>query len=528
MLCLNVTSVFASEVNPSETIEGNTELISEVKVSANSELLSNNNTEIADSEVERKSEVLIVESGENEMYEEPEFSVEKNSSNKVTINDYNGNKGETLTQYFENGVKTSAFLTDSSGKRIRSWSYYSNGNIRMSYYWNGNVKITGTEYDSKGVKLTSYKYHKNNEPKEIINYYSNGKKKLERSFDINGYKLSHIEYLSSGYKKVSFTYYANTNKVFRRQEFVDNELVETQERYGDGIKVKYIWTYQTNGNVNRKISFNTSGYRTKTEERYSNGSTNKYVWTYYSGADKVKQKVSYSSKDVRTKTEERTELGKIKYIWTYYSGGDVVKTKEFYNKNGIKQYTNKYNNKGGLVARESFEEWGSPLKPVSYTTCSYGNSCYTGHTGVDFVGKGSNPAIYTVASGRVVETGYDANGYGNYIVVDHDNGYFTLYAHLSSKSNFTNGQFVIKGDKIGNQGSTGNSTGPHLHFEVRKGGNHISNNVNPFGSGKLDKNDYPTAWSRLGEEVMENYDDALMLGNELSSYDYPAVYEWEE
>jgi len=59
-------------------------------------------------------------------------------------------------------------------------------------------------------------------------------------------------------------------------------------------------------------------------------------------------------------------------------------------------------------------------------------------------------------------------GYGNYIVMIHGNGYSTLYGHLSRfNSAMSSGAIVARGDLIGYEGSTGNSTGPHLHFEIR-------------------------------------------------------------
>ena len=63
----------------------------------------------------------------------------------------------------------------------------------------------------------------------------------------------------------------------------------------------------------------------------------------------------------------------------------------------------------------------------------------------------------------------DGFGYGNRVMIDHGNGFVTLYAHLSSISVGV-GQTVNRGDVVGRMGSTGRSTGTHLHFEIRKGG----------------------------------------------------------
>lgn len=93
------------------------------------------------------------------------------------------------------------------------------------------------------------------------------------------------------------------------------------------------------------------------------------------------------------------------------------------------------------------------------------------HKGID-IARPSNLSIKSADNGVVVSAGYDNGGYGNKVVIDHQNGYRTIYAHLDSIS-VSAGQTVPRGSKIGVMGSTGDSTGVHLHFEVYKNGNRI-------------------------------------------------------
>ena len=96
------------------------------------------------------------------------------------------------------------------------------------------------------------------------------------------------------------------------------------------------------------------------------------------------------------------------------------------------------------------------------------------HTGVD-IGAPDGAEIIAADGGTVVTAGW-SGGYGNCIMIDHGNGYTTLYAHLSGYA-VSSGQTVSRGDVIGYVGSTGVSTGPHLHYEVREGGS----TVDPMG-----------------------------------------------
>jgi murein DD-endopeptidase MepM/ murein hydrolase activator NlpD len=90
------------------------------------------------------------------------------------------------------------------------------------------------------------------------------------------------------------------------------------------------------------------------------------------------------------------------------------------------------------------------------------------HKGVDMAAPTGTP-VYATAPGRVVRAGYQAGGYGRFIEVKHPNGMTSLYAHLS-KVNVVSGERVLAEQVIGRVGSTGFSTGPHLHFEIRQRG----------------------------------------------------------
>ncbi len=90
------------------------------------------------------------------------------------------------------------------------------------------------------------------------------------------------------------------------------------------------------------------------------------------------------------------------------------------------------------------------------------------HAGLDIAGP-SGTAIYAAESGTVTVSGWSNGGYGYYVIIDHGNGMQTLYAH-ASKLYVSKGEKVSRGQTIMAMGSTGWSTGPHLHFEVRSGG----------------------------------------------------------
>ena len=141
---------------------------------------------------------------------------------------------------------------------------------------------------------------------------------------------------------------------------------------------------------------------------------------------------------------------------------------------------------GGGVANVSADgNWQWPYKGKIVKTSNYGWRTHpiTGvknsfHSGVDIVGM-SSKLLYPINDGTVVTAVTNSNvGYGNYVVVNHGNGYWSLYAHM--KTVYVKvGQTVNKNTVLGIEGTTGNSTGNHCHLEVRKGTNSSSNTIDP-------------------------------------------------
>lgn len=105
-----------------------------------------------------------------------------------------------------------------------------------------------------------------------------------------------------------------------------------------------------------------------------------------------------------------------------------------------------------------------------YVTSNFGPRWGNTHSGMDIAGKIGDP-VYSALDGKVKECRYDGN-YGNKILLQHEDGIETIYGHLS-KFEVKDGDEIKKGQLIGRVGSTGRSTGPHLHFEVRVNGSPV-------------------------------------------------------
>ncbi|WP_067727795.1 M23 family metallopeptidase [Oceanobacillus damuensis] len=173
----------------------------------------------------------------------------------------------------------------------------------------------------------------------------------------------------------------------------------------------------------------------------------------YKGEEEVKQEGSDGTKEVLYSIEKTN--GK-------QTGKEVLDEKV--TKEPIKQIVKK----GTKVI--SSKGTGDMVWPAvgGYISSHVGERWGKAHNGID-IARPSNKNILAADNGVIESAGYDSGGYGNKIVINHNNGMKTIYAHLAS-IDVKSGQVVEKGSKIGIMGSTGNSTGIHLHFEVYKNG----------------------------------------------------------
>ena len=146
-----------------------------------------------------------------------------------------------------------------------------------------------------------------------------------------------------------------------------------------------------------------------------------------------------------------------------------------------------------------------PLTGKFRVTCEFkrkGNWACGWHTGIDMVCD--NDKIYSSCDGEVTRTGWD-DSYGNFIVVKNDtDGKYHWFCHLS-KINVSKGQRVSRTSVIGVMGNTGNSTGKHLHFEIRNTSNKYADNSNPA--------DYMGIPNAVGEYNSANYQISTNTSN---------------
>ncbi len=157
---------------------------------------------------------------------------------------------------------------------------------------------------------------------------------------------------------------------------------------------------------------------------------------------------------VTDKEDEQSDIG-----FSYDSGSDAINTSLDLNKtqNSIKTNQSLNSLVWPVNSQKITSDFGSRQDPFT------SNVAY--HKGLDIAVNMGTPVL-AAASGRVINVGYEKNGYGNFVAIEHSSGFVTLYAHCS-KINVKVGEEVKAGQTVALSGSSGRSTGPHLHFEVR-------------------------------------------------------------
>jgi murein DD-endopeptidase MepM/ murein hydrolase activator NlpD len=121
---------------------------------------------------------------------------------------------------------------------------------------------------------------------------------------------------------------------------------------------------------------------------------------------------------------------------------------------------------------EKYRTISQPFGCTSVRLAPSSSNCPSGHfhTGDDLAGP-DQTGVFAADTG-IVRIFHGTTGYGNYAIVTHGNGYSTVYGHLHDIV-VKDGDLLQRGDLIGHEGTTGNSTGPHLHFEVRQHGGYL-------------------------------------------------------
>jgi murein DD-endopeptidase MepM/ murein hydrolase activator NlpD len=180
----------------------------------------------------------------------------------------------------------------------------------------------------------------------------------------------------------------------------------------------------------------------------------------------VQEDANMAKGDSKVTQAGQAGLQNVTYHVTEQNGAIVAK--DMTKQDIIKQPVNQIIVKGTKVIPSRGE--GSFAWPASggYISSTMGYRWGKMHKGID-IARPSNLTIKAADNGVVVSAGWDNGGYGNKIVINHQNGFQTVYAHLSSIS-VRAGQSVAKGSSIGVMGATGDATGVHLHFEVYKNG----------------------------------------------------------
>lgn len=195
------------------------------------------------------------------------------------------------------------------------------------------------------------------------------------------------------------------------------------------------------------------------------------IETYIEKLDK--SSAAYKAYITELEKERKKADAEIDRILSMYYATSVKQTTTLQSGNNNDSNKPTATQQGAGPAYKGSGSWYWPLGNAScYISSHYGNrsasiSGWSFHGGTDIAGGGiSGKPVYASRAGTVITAVTSNSGYGIYVLIDHGDGFSTLYAHMSARYVST-GDSVTQGQMIGRVGSTGNSTGPHLHFEVR-------------------------------------------------------------
>jgi len=273
----------------------------------------------------------------------------------------------------------------------------------------------------------------------------------------------------------------------KNQGLVGHLLFQTHRALDNRIATRYSsdgknWSAWKKENIPNEVTYyqpvvaklNGVAYQShvgKDKKIYTRSSTNGINWTAWKAAN-VSNEEAYGTPwlDALNGKLYQYHIGKDSYLYMRYSndGENWNAWKKMGNaRTHIPEQKSGDNDGDGQQPSNS---WENPLDAGTYTifpSSRYRTPQRPTHNGIDLSTWKSNPYVRVKAAkpGEVIQVGYHPDGWGTFIRIQHDDGLRTVYAHLS-KTDVRKGDYVKGGQKIGNVGSTGNSTGPHLHFEV--------------------------------------------------------------
>lgn len=325
---------------------------------------------------------------------------------------------------------------------------------------------------------------------QIIRNLSDYDQKIKEDFEANLEELNNLNALLSADKAALDTKESalsgEKNSLSNRQSdmessqyVLDMKKQLSEHKYKEAVE--YLQSLdQTSSDYNAMLRL------LEKEQDKVDAEINSYLLKYGSSADDARkgENVTNASGDGSSvaETTSETTTKKNNAVITAYTGTAAPKTTETTQTSSTTEITFPSTTNAAVVTPESMELiWPLPYKNC-YISAYYGQYPSGGeHHGVDICVRGGTEGknVVAAADGTVIQYGFNHWSMGNYVIIDHGYGLFTAYYHMQ-KLFVEKGDRVKQGQVIGLAGHTGNTTGPHLHFEVRISRGGVITRVNPL------------------------------------------------